>query len=465
MLKAVDWSSRGLLYLVVAAAPLPFGAIEPLWTGLFLIPVALSCLSAPWGRVLQSLRRPAAWIVLSLLVVLAVTLLQFLPDPWGIAPDPIWAAVAPQIDRTLPPRASGIAALPWDTLGPSLLFALTALRALPIGLDREAATRLFQVIAWSGLLYAGIGIVQLELEPDRVLWATKTAYVGNLTGTFVNRNTAATYFGSVAVLWLVLALRAWSGSTRLRRRLWRATTIAGCLACLAAVTLTGSRAGLVLTMAALALTLILLLPSYVTVRRYRKRIALGAVVAGLALIETWGGQVGQRVQSHGFADPGRLEMYRIALAMVADRPWLGHGAGSFEAAFPPYRGEALGMFGVWDIAHSTPLEIAVEWGVPVLVVLCALWGAAIVSLWRVCRNRGRGRDRSVVVAALSVGGLGTLHSMVDFSLQIPGYAVVFAAIVGCGLGRSRRLSVDRPAPGQPPVPARVGAEAPSAAPA
>jgi O-antigen ligase len=231
------------------------------------------------------------------------------------------------------------------------------------------------------------------------------------------------------------------------------------------VTLTGSRAGLVLTMAALALTLILLLPSYVTVRRYRKRIALGAVVAGLALIETWGGQVGQRVQSHGFADPGRLEMYRIALAMVADRPWLGHGAGSFEAAFPPYRGEALGMFGVWDIAHSTPLEIAVEWGVPVLVVLCALWGAAIVSLWRVCRNRGRGRDRSVVVAALSVGGLGTLHSMVDFSLQIPGYAVVFAAIVGCGLGRSRRLSVDRPAPGQPPVPARVGAEAPSAAPA
>ncbi|KQP30638.1 hypothetical protein ASF49_14150 [Methylobacterium sp. Leaf104] len=441
-MKALDRGSQGLLFVVVGTAPLPFGSIEPFWTHLFLVLIAVSCLTAPWGRMPDSLHRSAGRIVLAILVVGVVTLLQFLPDPWWTVPDPIWRTVAPQIDRILRPRASSIASPPWETLGPSFLFALTALRALPIGADREAAKRLLHVVAWSGLFYAGFGILLLEIEPDRVLWVKKVAYVGNLTGPFVNRNTAATYFGSVAVIWLILALRAWFGSMRHRRRLWRAATLAGCLTCFAAVTLTGSRAGLLLTVAALLFTLFRLLPSYVTLRRYRKRAALVGMAACLALVEIWGGQVGLRIQAHGFADPGRLEMYRIALEMVRERPWLGHGAGSFEAAFPAYRSDVLGMFGVWDIAHSTPLEIAVEWGVPVLAVLCALWIWAALTIWRA--GRIRGRDRSVVVAALAVGGLGTLHSMVDFSLQIPGYAVVFAALVGCGLGRSRLLTASRP---------------------
>ena len=39
-------------------------------------------------------------------------------------------------------------------------------------------------------------------------------------------------------------------------------------------------------------------------------------------------------------------------------------------------------------------------------------------------------------AAAAVALLGALHSSVDFSLQIPGYAVVFTMIIACGLAQS-----------------------------
>jgi hypothetical protein len=43
---------------------------------------------------------------------------------------------------------------------------------------------------------------------------------------------------------------------------------------------------------------------------------------------------------------------------------------------------------------------------------------------------------SCPVAALAVAVLAVLHSMVDFSLQIPGYAIVALALVGAGLAQS-----------------------------
>jgi hypothetical protein len=40
------------------------------------------------------------------------------------------------------------------------------------------------------------------------------------------------------------------------------------------------------------------------------------------------------------------------------------------------------------------------------------------------------------VAALSVAVLAVLHSLVDFSLQIPGYAIPALALIGAGLAQS-----------------------------
>ena len=50
--------------------------------------------------------------------------------------------------------------------------------------------------------------------------------------------------------------------------------------------------------------------------------------------------------------------------------------------------------------------------------------------------RSRRRDLIVPVSALSVALLAVLHSLVDFSLQIPGYSIPALALVGAGLAQS-----------------------------
>jgi hypothetical protein len=50
--------------------------------------------------------------------------------------------------------------------------------------------------------------------------------------------------------------------------------------------------------------------------------------------------------------------------------------------------------------------------------------------------RTRRRDRIIPAAALSVGLLAALHSLVDFSLQIPGFAIVVFGLLGVGVAQS-----------------------------
>jgi hypothetical protein len=42
----------------------------------------------------------------------------------------------------------------------------------------------------------------------------------------------------------------------------------------------------------------------------------------------------------------------------------------------------------------------------------------------------------LLAAIVGIAILSYLHSMIDFSLQIPGYLVVFGIILGCGLARA-----------------------------
>ncbi len=143
-----------------------------------------------------------------------------------------------------------------------------------------------------------------------------------------------------------------------------------------------------------------------------------------------------RFDIQGLADEGRLETYRSTLRMIADHPWFGTGLGTFAWSFPAYRSANISMWGVWDRAHNTLLELASDLGVPLAGLVVAAWLIALTVLVRGIRIRRR--NLSVPVAALSVAILALLHSLIDFSLQIPGYAIVIFAIVGAGLSQSFR---------------------------
>lgn len=136
----------------------------------------------------------------------------------------------------------------------------------------------------------------------------------------------------------------------------------------------------------------------------------------------------------GLIDHGRLATYRSTLRMIADDPWFGSGLGTFPWGYPAYRGDEISMRWIWNRAHNTPLEIAAELGLPLASLIGAGWIIALAVLVRGIIVRQR--DRIISVAAFSVSALELLHCAVDFSLQIPGCAIVVFLLLGAGIAQS-----------------------------
>ena len=304
-----------------------------------------------------------------------------------------------------------------------------------------------------------------------ILWREKRAYLGVLTSTFINRNTAAVYFGSCSVIWLLLL------SARFRSFMadgavgWREAAdqflsappraifvpLTMLVTCLCAMFMTGSRAGVILSLLALIVAFNLY---------FRRRLAaggrslmafFGSGLAALILLQLLGEGVIDRLDARGATDEGRLATYRAILRMIAEHPWLGTGQGTFAVAYPAYRSSEVSMWGVWDIAHNTLLEIAADMGVPIAALVALGWGAIFVTLTYGVRHRNR--DLIVPISALVVAMLAILHSLVDFSLQIPGYGIVAMALIGTGLAQSFS-SRSRRAAGQPAAAEGAAAEEP-----
>jgi hypothetical protein len=78
--------------------------------------------------------------------------------------------------------------------------------------------------------------------------------------------------------------------------------------------------------------------------------------------------------------------------------------------------------------------------VPLALLVVANWVLIFALLIRGVLLRRRGL--AVPLAALCVCMTAIIHSMIDFSMQIPGYAIVVCLLAGAGIAQS----FPRPAP-------------------
>jgi O-antigen ligase len=445
--KASRFAAIGVFVL----APLPFGSAETIWICIWTVLLAFSLATAD----LRSATVDDFYLLLPLFAVLvvvaAVITVQLWPNPPFHQVDAAWAVARDATGANLPGRISITANGPWLAFGYSLLFALAFTRAVYIATDAEDARQLMRILAWTGLAYAFYGILAGIGDPTILLFRRKEAYVGFVTGTFVNRNTAATFFGSCALLFLLPLLRFIYRQDRPNRPPSRqistlighylASPLAlggGFVVCLVATAMTGSRAGLLLLILTVFMATALFFAPLRVGKLRRWGWLAGMVVALLFLFQLVGGAVAGRILTYGLVDEQRFTAYRTALTMVWEHPLLGIGYGNFESAFAAYRPDSLGSLGIWDRAHSTPLELAVELGIPAtcLILITCLW-----YLYHLLNGSlRRRRDRYIPIIGASVATLGFLHTSLDFSLQIPGFGVFFAAITGCGLAQSRPSS-------------------------
>jgi O-antigen ligase len=453
--------SSFILFLTVAAAPFPFGSANSAVIAFWCIILGLGALAlSPRG-----LRREHFPLVgLAGIVILGYAFVlheQLAPRPWLARMHPIWREAAEALGTPITPSVSIVRNQPFFAIGAPLANMLAMICSFFVCIDRRRARQLILVIVWSGAAYAVYGIAAYLLDPTHIFWHEKIAYRDVLTATFVNRNTAAVYFGSCAVLGLLLLAqnvrqRLPSGPIRWRSLPSRFFTdiprpvvlsSAMLLLYLAAMLMTNSRAGIVLS-------LIVLIVAFAAFfhRDLPRRggvaavLAIGGLVA-LVFLQVFGGNVSGRFAMHGLADEGRLETYRSTLRMIADHPWFGTGLGTFAWSFPAYRSANVSIRGVWDLAHSTPLELASDLGLPLTGLIVLAWLIVLAVLIRGVRNRRR--DLIVPVAALAVAVLGLAHSAIDFSLQIPGYSIIVFALVGAGLAQSFSSNNNRNAEGTP----------------
>jgi O-antigen ligase len=451
---------------VVALCPLPFGSVDAYWTLVWTIPLALA-LPAFSLRRLRAGHLPVVLSALGLaLAAAAAVWLQTKPGLSWVEPNPLWAMAGKALGRSLPATVSLDPAQSWAAFGRPLLLMLAFLCGFSASLERSAARLLFRAIAYAGLGYAVYGLATHLLDPNSLLGTEKIAYVEDLTGTFVNRNTAATFFGSVMILWWVRTLveldtRVPRSSASLRD--WGAAVLDappralvlsafGWFLAFAALLLTRSRAGVLLSLGGLALASLVLLRHRLSARAGLVTGLAGTLLLGALVLEIFAGAVAGRIGTQGLVDQGRLSAFGSALAIIKDHALLGTGLGTFPDVFQAYRSGEINTAGTWDRAHSTPLEIAVELGAPIALAVVLLWAA---GLWRLLRGAlQRRRDTIIPASALGLGVLGSLHALVDFSPQVPGYGVMWLALLGGGIAQSVRSDEGPGAPSSAPWPSR-----------
>jgi len=434
---------------LVSAAPLFFGGNQPAaWSGLaFVTAVVL----IGWGTAyaLGSYRRPPAsvglWAPVALFAVAPVwAFMQMSPLTPVSWQNPVWRHAADVLGaQEVQSRISLDPAGTETAIMRLLTYAGVFLLALQFGQDRSDRGRLINAIAIAGLMYAVYGLSLYFSGTEMVLWVNKFAYIGDVTSTFYNRNSYATYagLGLLCAVGLLLSapfenvgLTAEQPGHVLRRCIWRGIA-AICVA--AALLLTHSRAGFVCTGLGLMVLLILLGTSG-TLPRHYVIVSIGAVWAAAALIFVLlGGRTAEGLATIGVVQPSgglelRLEVYRRVLHALGEAPLLGTGYGTFADAFRANQGAVVEGF--WDHAHNTYLENAMELGIPATVCLLAAVGGVISA----CAKRLQRRDQDVLYPCLGLAvtvQVGT-HAFFDFSLEMPGIAVTYAALLGTACARS-----------------------------
>lgn len=305
---------------------------------------------------------------------------------------------------------------------PLLLTALAATIAWSRGFGERELRRLLDLAIWPATALAALGLAQALGLFQPFAFEERTSARLEITSLAGNVGD----FGTALVLPLMLAELSLFGATTPRRRaiaLGQVALLAGALvASQTLAALAAAAAGSLALWAAL-------LP-----RRRLLPAALALLAAG-GLAVLLAAPVRERVATKlrdavsGDANrllTGRLDGWRAAARMTAERPLAGVGPGAFAAAFVPAKLALLDRGTeffreqtnpVFANAHNEPLEVAAELGLPGLAALA--WGGWVL-FGHLRRRRWEGGDRALAGGALAALGVLALFHF-PFRLALTGY--------------------------------------------
>ena len=416
------------LFLGGGGSPAPVPELLVEWAALAALVVAL------WLRQPGEAPLPRGAIGLSA-AMLALPAIQLIP-----LPPALWTA--------LPGRETVVAALalvgqqdrwmPWSVSPPRTLAALLALippvAALLLAAHARPRARIAALVTVLAMAVAAalLGAAQLAAGAGTALRPYGSEHSGYLTGFHANRNAAADM--------LLIGLFALTGlfalSPARRGTGWRLPFAAAALVLAAAVLLTGSRAGIALLglvgIAGAAWLAVSRRSGRTASRNLVAAWSVGGVLAlGAAAWALSASTVATRIAARFTAggEP-RPELWIDTLFAAGQHwPW-GSGLGTFVPVFVAAERLEVVDPGYPNRAHNDFLELALEGGLPGLVLLATLGGWLAWRLIRRLRRPTAPGERIELVFAGATLALLAAHSVVDYPLRSMSLAVLGGLAAG-----------------------------------
>ncbi len=434
----------GLLLLLVLC-PIPFGSNRPwAWSAMALWS---SLLLGSWAILLLLGRRRLVWrraliVPLALGTLVAGWILLSIWPNMG-PPNPIWQMASERLGRPLPETMA--VSVESVLVGLMRLLAYVSIfwTSLQYTRNRKRAEQLLVWVSWAGFAMALYGLINYLAGSPYLLWYERWTAEADVTSTFVNRNHYATFSGLGMVCAMGVGISAYRAAWRLSDRSQQ--PLARMIECLAGRPIVYFVIMLVIGMAwlqthsrmgtaAVSLGLVMMLILMMTTGLVRRRVAqwVTVVVLGFFLVQVSGELTFQRISET--AEINRLPIFSVVSDQIAGAPLTGSGYGSFAQTFNIYRDLRLPTPAIYLTAHNSYLELAAEIGIPAaaLLVLAIAWCLMLCIIGAYRRRRDAIFPIIGVAATIVVGS----HALLDFSLQIPAIAALYAAILAMGVAQS-----------------------------
>lgn len=436
--------------LVIVGAALAFGGVHPITYSLVEVALFLALLVL-MARELFHGRGRFQVLIWPVLFVLWVAL-QLVPLPAGLVQHLSPARVASAGLALLPPGShAGTLALSinsHDTMVALLKFLAyfsAFLLAAHLFDSRQHKSTLIRGLIILGCFEAGYGIVQYLTGWHKIFTYTNVHDLLDATGTYINRNHFAGLLELILPFVLASAfysLQKGSGVSRPDGRRapsqpsarYQALFYLFLLSIMSvALVFSRSRGGII------AATFSLIFIALLGQLRIRRKGWMLSVVFFLTLIIGYGFWIGlnpvlfrfEKMGQRNFLQmEGRVQIWQDTLELVREYPLTGTGLGTFPTAYRRYQTGSLDKF--VNHAHNDYLEFTSDTGLPGVALLFLpilyLFIRMIVSFL----NDSHRYRRSILLGCIGSTLALLIHSTMDFNLQMPANALVFAVVLGIG---------------------------------
>ena len=366
------------------------------------------------------------WLPLGLLLV---PLLQMMPMPLSA-----WTSVAGRAPLVSQLASVGLVPEPHialQVLAPERavwsLFPALAIYLSALTLTGRQQRLLFALVLGLALLGLLLGLMQVAAGPESALYFYSNTNRGAAVGFFANRN----HLAGLLLMALPLSLGAIAivigerGNGKPVRLFVVAAAIGFAIMLILGLALTRSRAGLLLGM----LGLLLSVPMVFSVRGQRglKRVFTLTVAAALALTVQFA-LLGilQRLQVDPLSDY-RWQIAEISTDAARSNGPTGSGLGTFRQVFQALDTKQPGQ-AIVNHAHNDYLELWLEAGW--LFIAVAISFVGLILWWGVAAWRSSDARHSLLARAASIALLlMLLHSALDYPLRTTANQAVFALLL------------------------------------